>query len=128
MSVLSWGMKFDHVSISVSDLEAARRFYCDVLKLNQIQRPDFGFDGVWLEMSGTPVHLTTGGANPGPGRKLRPNDPHFAVTLGVEPEVFLQHLKDHGVDGYELKDSPAARWQYFVADPDGNMIEVCAYN
>ncbi|MGW8813033.1 VOC family protein [Gordonia terrae] len=128
MNESSWGMKFDHVSISVSDLEKSRRFYCDVLQFEQIERPDFGFDGVWLRMSGTPVHLTTGGRTPGSGVKLRPNDPHFAVTLGVDPTEFLAHLDSHGVEGYELENSPAARWQYFVADPDGNMIEFCVYN
>ncbi|WP_179377923.1 VOC family protein [Rhodococcus sp. ACS1] len=128
MSTSPWGMSFDHVSVSVGDPEASRKFYCDVLGFNQTPRPDFGFDGVWLEMSGTPIHLTTGGSTPGASRALRPNEPHFAVTISVEPAVFLEHLEKNGVQGYELQDSPAARWQYFVADPDGNMIEFCIYN
>ena len=36
-----------HVSVTVSDLGKARRFYGEFLGLVEIPRPDFGFPGVW---------------------------------------------------------------------------------
>ena len=41
-----------HVSVTVSDLEKAKRFYGDLIGLTQIPRPDFGFSGVWYSLGG----------------------------------------------------------------------------
>ena len=37
-----------HVAIKTNDLDLTRRFYCDVLGLKEIARPDFGFPGAWI--------------------------------------------------------------------------------
>ena len=41
-----------HVSVTVSDLEKAKRFYGDLIGLTQIPGPDFGFPGVWYSLGG----------------------------------------------------------------------------
>ncbi|HUZ19882.1 MAG TPA: VOC family protein, partial [Acidimicrobiales bacterium] len=47
-----------HVSINVDDVGAARTFYCDVLGLEERKdRPDFSFDGAWLDAGGQQIHL-----------------------------------------------------------------------
>ena len=46
-----------HVSFAVGDVEASLAFYRDVLGLEPIERPDFGFPGAWLEAPGVQVHL-----------------------------------------------------------------------
>ena len=38
-----------HVSVNVADIDEATRFYTDVLGLEQLPRPDFGFPGAWLK-------------------------------------------------------------------------------
>ena len=37
-----------HVSINVKDVPESIKFYVDVLGLEQLARPDFGFPGAWL--------------------------------------------------------------------------------
>ena len=120
-------MAFDHVSVSVSDVDTSVRFYCDLLGFAELPRPDFGFPGAWLAVSGVPVHLTTGGTTRGPSAPLRANDPHFAISVRGDLDAFLDDLRGRGVAVYELVDSPAAERQTFVMDPDGNVIEFCVY-
>jgi catechol 2,3-dioxygenase-like lactoylglutathione lyase family enzyme len=120
-------MNFDHVSVSVSDLDRAVMFYQDQLGFETLPRPDFGFPGAWLQASGVPVHLTTGGTTRGPDAPLRPQDPHFAIAVTGDLDSFLDELRQQGVRVYELPNSPAAERQTFVMDPDGNVIELCVY-
>ena len=41
---------YTHVAISVTDLEAARAFYIDGLGFEELPRPNFGVDGMWLRV------------------------------------------------------------------------------
>ena len=40
----------DHITLVASDLEASRRFYVDVLGMREVERPDFGFPGLWFQL------------------------------------------------------------------------------
>ena len=47
-----------HVSINVTDVDRATAFYVDVLGMELLPRPDFGFAGAWLGVGGgRQVHL-----------------------------------------------------------------------
>ena len=46
-----------HVSINVNDVADSERFYCDVLGLEKLPRPDLGFAGAWLRTGQQEVHL-----------------------------------------------------------------------
>ena len=47
-----------HYTIEPSNLEATKEFYCDVLGLENGDRPPLGFPGYWLYSGGVPtVHL-----------------------------------------------------------------------
>ena len=47
-----------HVSINCSDVEGTAPFYTDVLGLTTLDRPDFPFNGRWLQTpGGGEVHL-----------------------------------------------------------------------
>ena len=37
-----------HIAIKTNDLDATRAFYCSVLDLKEVFRPDFGFPGAWI--------------------------------------------------------------------------------
>ncbi|MGI9604679.1 MAG: VOC family protein [Acidimicrobiales bacterium] len=118
--------KLDHASISVADVDGAERFYCDVLGLEKLPRPNFEFPGVWLDGGGTPLHLTTGGVQRSPESPLRANESHIAFTTD-DPDGFIAHLAEHGVETWELENSPAAERQIFFFDPWFNMIELAVY-
>ena len=67
-----------HVSINVSDVQAAQEFYENVLGLERLKRPDFRFDGAWLRSGQQEVHLI--GIDSGPPVK----EQHFGFP-GREP-------------------------------------------
>lgn len=46
-----------HVTITVTDLNRARRFYAGVLSLEEIERPAFEFAGAWYRLGDQQLHL-----------------------------------------------------------------------
>ena len=63
-----------HVSINVDDVEANRDFYVEKLGFHQIDRPDLGVGGVWLQMGPQELHLVQFPLVEGFG-------PHFAIPV-----------------------------------------------
>lgn len=116
-----------HVSLSVTDLDRARRFYGGVLGLREISRPAFDFRGAWFELGDRQLHLivhTTPLSLRGT-TTIDPRDGHFAIRVRSHRET-LAHLQVHGV---EVRDNPrnATPWeQIHITDPDGNVIEMNA--
>lgn len=105
-----------HVSINVSDVEAARRFYTDVMGMTErTDRPDFGFGGAWLDAGGQQVHLIQGGVPEAKGQ-------HFAVQVD-DMAAAVAELRGRQV---EVSDPVpvATNLQAFLHDPSGNMIEL----
>jgi catechol 2,3-dioxygenase-like lactoylglutathione lyase family enzyme len=49
---------FDHVTIICADLDAARRFYVGVLGMTEVERPAFGFPGLWFQAGSVQIHAT----------------------------------------------------------------------
>lgn len=45
------------MSLTVTDLARAKRFYGDVLGLAELQRPDFDFAGAWYALGDRQLHL-----------------------------------------------------------------------
>ena len=72
-----------HVSLGVTDLERSRLFYREILKLEEIARPPFGFPGAWFSAgSSQQVHLIV---HPNStfrtSKALDTRDGHFAVRV-----------------------------------------------
>ena len=123
--------QIDHVTLIVEDLKRSRMFYTEVLGMHVVDRPDFSFDGIWLQAGGTQVHLIINHpecANPGypnvtpetlPGRVH-----HFAFEVHDAHEA-ADRLKEHGV---RIQGGPVARpdgcIQVWFFDPDGHIVEV----
>jgi catechol 2,3-dioxygenase-like lactoylglutathione lyase family enzyme len=57
-----------HVAIKTADLAATRRFYIDLLGMEDFPRPDFGYPGAWIGMpgAGAVIHVYAGGPALGP--------------------------------------------------------------
>ncbi len=111
-----------HASLIVSDTAASLIFYCDVIGLQQTDRPDLGFPGAWLQLGGQQIHLlelenpdpTTGRPEHG-GR-----DRHIA--LSVQELAPIQQVLDKTGTVYTL--SKSGRLALFCRDPDGNALEI----
>lgn len=124
-----------HVSVTVTDLERSRQFYREVLKLNEIARPDFPFPGAWFAAGdGQHVHLIVHSGGTFRGTKsIDTHDVHFAVRVSSYTEA-LEHLRRHGYteDADELDLSrmvvrphaTAGFPQIYVLDPDRHVIEI----
>lgn len=111
-----------HASLIVSDTAASLIFYCDIIGLQQTDRPDLGFPGAWLQLGGQQIHLlelenpdpTTGRPEHG-GR-----DRH--VALSVQELAPIQQVLDKTGTAYTL--SKSGRLALFCRDPDGNALEI----
>ena len=51
-----------HVNILFDNIDAARAFYGETLGFDEIERPDFGFPGLWFQMGAQQLHLGPGSA------------------------------------------------------------------
>jgi glyoxylase I family protein len=108
-----------HVSLNVRDTEEAGRFYRDVLGLEEIDRPAFGFRGMWLRSGPQEIHLLEVADH------RAPEGQHFAFRVedidGVVAEIRRR--------GAEVSDPipipvPGGGRQAFLKDPSGNLIEL----
>ncbi len=109
---------FDHIALSVSEIERSIVFYKEVLLLEQIDRPAFQFPGAWFAFpSGQALHLI--GKDGHKGTRAH----HFAVCID-DQEAWIAHLRKHGIEFSGPKPRPDAVQQIFFTDPDGNLIEL----
>lgn len=114
-----------HVSISVTDLARAKRFYGALLGLQEIERPPFDFPGAWYELGDRQLHLIVHTSPRGlrGTTEIDPRDGHFAVRVRSYGEA-VEHLRAHGVPVRESPRNPTPWAQVHVTDPDGNVIEL----
>ena len=122
----------DHVVLRVRDIDAMRRFYCEVLGATHLAyRPEFGMSH--LRIGASLIDLVevngplgkAGGAAPGPeGRNMD----HFC--LRVEPfdqDSIVAHLKSHRVAVGDIRTRFGAEGNgvsIYLTDPEGNTVEL----
>ena len=116
---------YSHVAISVTDLDEARDFYCDLLGFEVLPRPDFGFPGLWLRVGSLQLHLAVADEPVSPG----PGFPHFA--LFVPTDEFAATIEAVRAAGVKMHGEPSSRVDFgtpvqaaFITDPSGNVIEL----
>ncbi|WP_163526507.1 VOC family protein [Halobacillus ihumii] len=114
-----------HVSLLVTDIERAKRFYGEVLGFQESnERPDFGFPGAWYQVGETQIHLIVHKE----GKTLRgvtsidSRDGHFAIRV-QDMESFIKRMRSHQVEILDKPNNQTDWHQVFVSDPDGNLIE-----
>lgn len=107
------------ITIPVGSEADARAFYCGVLGLREIDKPESlrGRGGLWLELDGQQIHL---GAQDGIDR--RASRAHVAFQVDDLP-MWQAKLTAHGV---EIGDSiPIPGYNRFeFRDPFGNRLEL----
>ena len=106
-----------HVSILVSDMERAAAWYRQALGLKEVKRPsNFVTPVRWFELGEQQIHLI-------PSEKPDHVSPrHFALRVRDVPAA-RAYFREHGIRTEETTPIPGAD-RFFIADPDGNRIEV----
>ena len=105
-----------HVSINVNDVAESERFYCEVLGLEKLPRPDLGFAGAWLRTGQQEVHLlgkSSGAPLP---------EQHYAFLISDADELLLR-LAEHDIAPRSVGEIPGGCRQKFVHPPSGNLVE-----
>jgi catechol 2,3-dioxygenase-like lactoylglutathione lyase family enzyme len=112
----------DHINICVApeELEAARKFYAEVLGLEPTPRPDHIFDkpGYWFIMGDIQLHI---GVETPVGRTFR----HTAFEI-----TNLAFAREHLIaNGITIDEEPVieGRDRFTFLDPFGNRMELLEY-
>jgi catechol 2,3-dioxygenase-like lactoylglutathione lyase family enzyme len=101
----------------------ARRFYGDVLGLEELERPEGlrGGGGVWFRVGDRELHLGTDEAH------LAPKRPHpgFRVGSAEELDQLAALLATKGYD-VAWDERIEGRKRFYTRDPFGNRVELLA--
>ena len=112
-----------HVNVNVDDLEAAIRFYRDVLGLPLDPTPDQGFRSQFFRISASQqIHMNE-------LRDARQFRGHFCLVVPDFMGVFRRAKAANAIDlepwgRVRLLPAPVSKMQMFVRDPSGNLIEI----
>ena len=133
---MNFNATFDHVGLTVSDLDQAVRWYGQALELTvefEFELPDFQFRGaMMLSRTGYRLELLERhGSQPGP---LAANPVEAALTRGYGHICLDVAVVDEAYDALRgagasermsprPSPEPGVRMAY-VADPEGNLIEL----
>lgn len=113
--------QLNHVAVHVADLERSRRFYREVLGLEEVTRPQFSFPGAWFRVAdGQELHLIGGEVE----KALPPRERHTALRVD-DVDAFVRHLAKSGVEVVGPAHRPDGMRQLFLRDPDGHVFELC---
>ena len=120
----------DHVTLVVKDLNESRKFYVELLGMEEVERPKFGFPGAWFRAGDTWIHLNQEHEETGPGGNvvapglIASRTHHFAFIVQDASQA-AEILKSAGA---RIASGPRPRpdgWvQVFVFDPDGYVVEL----
>ena len=120
----------DHVTIVASDLQRSTRFYTEVLGMEQVERPAFGFPGCWFQAGSTQVHLNLEGERAGKAGLARQGGTSMSTGFHYAFEVddcaaAVARMEELGVPIAEgPKTRPDGVRQFYVHDPDGHLVEL----
>jgi catechol 2,3-dioxygenase-like lactoylglutathione lyase family enzyme len=113
----------NHVSVVAHDLAESTRFYVEVLGLEEIPTPNFGYPVQWLAVGGQQLHLFE-----------RPEEPPASAHLAFEVDDFVAvydrarklGVLDRTTMGYAVAQLPGGEGQMYLRDPSGNLVELDA--
>lgn len=119
-----------HVAIKTNDLDATRAFYCDVLGLKEVFRPDFGYPGAWIACplpgGQAIIHIYAGGPALGADGRAPSGTgaiDHLSLAC-ADFHAFRKRFAEYGLDHREFLVPGTTLWQLFVYDPSGVQLEL----
>lgn len=106
------------VTIPKGEEENARAFYCGVLGLSEITKPDelAGRGGFWLQVGDRQLHIGTED-----GVDRRTTKAHVAYQVG-DLETLRRTLDEKGIEARDGIQIPGIR-RFEIRDPFGNRLE-----
>ena len=121
-----------HYTIEPANLEATKDFYCEVLGLENGDRPPLGFPGYWLYSGGVPTVHLLGPRKPREGIVVRGTKKKFEDTGRFDHIAFAasniagvrRKLKARKVKFREQVIPRTGGQQIFLYDPDGVGVEL----
>jgi glyoxylase I family protein len=110
----------DHVVLRVRDIDAMRRFYCDVLGAEHVAyREKFKMSHLRVGTALIDLVVAEGG-----GRNMD----HLCLRLEpFDEQAIVSHLQKHGVAIGEIRNRYGAEGNgtsIYLTDPEGNMVEL----
>lgn len=126
--------RMEHYLVLSDDIEATKRFYCDVLGMTKGFRPVLDFPGYWLYLGDTPcIHI--GDWNAYVVWTKRVGIPVSARAEGTGPldhiafnasgfDETVRRLERLGVEMSRNELDDIGLRQLFIRDPNGLMIEL----
>jgi len=118
---------FNHIALSVKDVNESVEFYQKVLQLEEIKNTASASKTKWLSLSeGKELHLI-----PRPDFEIRTNKAvHFALSTD-DIDFFAEHLRELEIEFSDWHDKPNEVFirddgikQVYFQDPNGYWIEV----
>ncbi|MBI5667089.1 MAG: VOC family protein [Chloroflexi bacterium] len=113
--------RIHHVQITVpKQAEAeAREFYCGVLGLPEIEKPESlkGRGGFWVQVGAAQLHISTED-----GMNRLATKAHVAYEVD-DIDFWQRHLKAHGIEIKESVPIPG-HCRFEFRDPFGNRVEM----
>jgi len=110
----------NHFNVLTNDVEATRRFYVDVLGLEEGYRPPFSFDGLWLYAGGRPIlHVSAAGL---PNERAGVID-HIAFSA-KDLKATIARLQAAAIEFRLTRQVGTNLWQVFCHDPVGAKVEL----
>ncbi|OYU47555.1 MAG: VOC family virulence protein [Rhizobiales bacterium PAR1] len=121
--------RIDHFVLTVADLEATRRFYCDGLAMELVTFGEgrhalsFGQQKINLHIKGRELEPKAMTPMPGSG--------DFCLISSQPVEAWVAHLARYGI-AIELEPTPRTGAigpirSIYLRDPDGNLVEISNY-
>jgi catechol 2,3-dioxygenase-like lactoylglutathione lyase family enzyme len=126
--------RLDHVALLIKDVERSKRFYVQLLGMEEHPRPsNFNFPGAWLRKGSAEIHLI-GEDEPGRVDQVQPGGyspdelstghvTHIAFEVAdlEETRQYLQAREIPIVGGPRPRGDGVM--QLYIRDPDGYIIE-----
>jgi len=123
-----------HDALTVADIERSRKFYREILSIEEIPRPPFSFPGAWFQLGDSQqVHLIVHDRATFRDNPLDTRDVHFAVRV-PSYKASVEFLHGNGYREDAAPDDPyfmilqpratAGYPQIYICDPDRHVIEI----
>ena len=117
-----------HIAIKTDQLATTVDFYVQIIGLQTIERPDFGYPGAWLATAegDAIIHIYAGGPALGPSGEVPKGTAaidHVSLTATGFHE-FRERIASFGLDWREFIVPGTSLWQLFVYDPSGVQLEL----